>query len=281
MERDVAFQKHLQETFKLEAEEHLQGIVSGLIELEKSGSAEQQAGRVEVVFREAHSLKGAARSVGRGDVESICQAMEGVFSAMKRGEVVPAPELFDLLQRGADLLARLLESGEPPEKEKSSLRELVRALIAAKTEKVPAAPEVSPEAPPEPAPAAAPAPTPVTAPQAAQAGSAATISQQHGQPTPSEPPPPEPTPPESPPPAPPQAATAAPEPRPLPVTTAETVRVSWSKLSAVLLLSEEMLSAKLSARQRALQMREVRTAFAAWKKQWNKVSPDLQRLAVA
>ncbi|HJV64200.1 MAG TPA: hybrid sensor histidine kinase/response regulator [Geomonas sp.] len=289
MERDEAFQKHLLETFKLEAAEHLQGITSGLIELERSGSAEQRAERVEVVFRESHSLKGAARSVGRGDVESICQAMEGIFSAMKRGEVTPAPDLYDLLQRGADLLGRLLESvgRDASEDEKSSLRELVRALVAARTEKSAAArqpassappepssqavaAEVPPQATQEPAAQAAPAPSPGPAPQP---GPAAASVRQEGEPA-------LPTPPKRPT-ATREPASAASGPRPLPPAGAETVRVSWSKLSAVLLLSEEMLSAKLSARQRALQMRDLRTSFAAWKKQWNKVSPDLQKLAVS
>jgi two-component system, chemotaxis family, sensor kinase CheA len=108
MERDEDFQKHLLATFRLEADEHLSGIVSGLIEMEKGGEPGRMAELVETVFREAHSLKGAARSVGRSDIEALCQALEGLFSAMKRGEAQPAAELFDLMQRAADLLGRCL-----------------------------------------------------------------------------------------------------------------------------------------------------------------------------
>jgi two-component system chemotaxis sensor kinase CheA len=55
------------------------------------------------------------------------------------------------------------------------------------------------------------------------------------------------------------------------------VRVSTAKLSAVLLQSEEMLTAKLSAGQRAAQMREAAAAFNDWKKQWAKALPAVQK----
>ena len=44
-----------------------------LIELEKSPSDEAYLEIAETVFREAHSLKGAARSAGMGEIENIFQ----------------------------------------------------------------------------------------------------------------------------------------------------------------------------------------------------------------
>jgi two-component system chemotaxis sensor kinase CheA len=250
MERDAQFQKHLLETFRVEAEEHLKGITAGLLALEKGGSAQRQAETIESVFREAHSLKGAARSVGLAEIEALCQAMESLFAALKRQELSPSAPLCDLLQRAADLLERLLaRGGEAGEGEKSAQRELVKALLSAAK-------------PPPTTTAGAPVEAPV--PPAAGDEPAERAEEIAAAPAP---PPPEPAPERAP----------LPEAR-APQAAAETVRVSWAKLSSVLLLSEEMLSAKLATRQHALQMRGLRALFADWRKQWNKLAPGLPRL---
>ena len=61
--KDNGFLKKLLATFKVEAEEHLKTISLGLVELEKTLPPEKQLEIVETIFREAHSLKGAARAV--------------------------------------------------------------------------------------------------------------------------------------------------------------------------------------------------------------------------
>src|SRR5665647_1169192 len=126
-DKDAVFMKHLLATFKVEADEHLRKIFSGLVELEKAEASKQRTEIVEVVFREAHSLKGAARSVNLSDVEALCQAMEGVFAAMKRHEIEGSAELFDLMQQAADHLGRLLatDEGALSVEGKSLLNELV------------------------------------------------------------------------------------------------------------------------------------------------------------
>lgn len=99
--------KRLLSTFKVEAEEHLKNITSGLIELEKDLDPQVKAGIIETVFREAHSLKGAARAVNQTDIETICQSLESVFSVMKRGEIHLAPFVFDTLHQAVDILNEL------------------------------------------------------------------------------------------------------------------------------------------------------------------------------
>ncbi|HET9954374.1 MAG TPA: Hpt domain-containing protein, partial [Polyangiaceae bacterium] len=94
-----ALQRRLLATFKVEAREHLEALSRGLMDLEQA-EASAATELVETVFREVHSLKGAARSVGALDIESVCQALENIFSALKRGK----------LQRSASLLDRLLEA---------------------------------------------------------------------------------------------------------------------------------------------------------------------------
>ncbi|MEW6756054.1 MAG: Hpt domain-containing protein, partial [Candidatus Latescibacterota bacterium] len=95
-------------TFTVEAAEHLQVLSSGLLELEGEREAGRQREIVETVFREAHSLKGAARAVDLADVAGLCQSLESVLAALKRQEVALSPGLLDLLHQGVMSLAELL-----------------------------------------------------------------------------------------------------------------------------------------------------------------------------
>jgi two-component system chemotaxis sensor kinase CheA len=129
-QKENDFLKKLLATFKVEAEEHLQAITSGLLELEKTPAAERKIQIVESVFREVHSLKGAARAVNNSEIEAVCQSLEGVFAALKRKELAPSPELCDLLHPVVDALGQLLLSGEENREaaEESQLTKLIQRL---------------------------------------------------------------------------------------------------------------------------------------------------------
>jgi two-component system, chemotaxis family, sensor kinase CheA len=109
-QKQQEFQKKLLAMFKVEAQEHLQALASGLIDLEQTQDASQQLALIEKAFREAHSLKGAARAVGLSGLETVCQFLEGRFSALKRREIRPSPELLDELHRAVNQLSALLHS---------------------------------------------------------------------------------------------------------------------------------------------------------------------------
>ncbi len=106
------FIKKLRETFKIEAAEGIANMTSNLMELEKEQTETRKAELVEATFREAHSLKGAARAVNISEIESICQAMESVFSLLKNKTLSLAPGLFDLFHLAVDLLNDLLAKPE-------------------------------------------------------------------------------------------------------------------------------------------------------------------------
>lgn len=133
--RDQEFQKKLLATFKVEAAEHVQILSSGLIELEQARDRRRDE-VIETIFREAHSLKGAARAVGLTPIESICQGLESAFSAAKRKQIDFSAALFDVLHDAVDALGRLLlavgKEGSRTEKSSSAdlLRRLDRALKA-------------------------------------------------------------------------------------------------------------------------------------------------------
>jgi len=110
--QEEEFLKRLRATFKVEAEEHLHAISSGLLELEKKPAAEKQTEHIEVIFRHAHSLKGAARAVNLTEIESICQSLESFFAAWKRSDINPVPEHFDTLHRALDLIGKVIPAAD-------------------------------------------------------------------------------------------------------------------------------------------------------------------------
>lgn len=110
--RDLEFEKKLRATFRVEADEHIRAMSSGLVELEKSLTDEERATLVETIFREAHSLKGAARAVNASEIESICQSLESVFSVLKHKSLAFSAALFDVLHGCVDTIGSIVLSGE-------------------------------------------------------------------------------------------------------------------------------------------------------------------------
>jgi two-component system chemotaxis sensor kinase CheA len=243
------FLKRLRATFKIEAEEHLQAMSSGLLELEKKLPGEKQAEHIEVIFRHAHSLKGAARAVNLTEIESICQSLESFFAAWKRREINPVPEHFDTLHRAVNLIGKVIPAadGKQAAVDKMQFLALTRQLDdlgvrgqEGRIQPVGGAPQSQPVAPP---------------------ASAATI-QSHG--------------------ARPERAVASAHEVPSVVTDkaalAQTVRMSTAKLDRLLLEAEEMLSVKLTTAQRAADLRNLQAVFERWKKEWARIQPQVREL---
>ena len=93
----------LLQLFKAESEEHLAHLDEGLLRLEKSAS---DPVLLEELFREAHSLKGAARMLGLSRIEGAAHKLESQLNAARKGEA--APDLHDGLNQGLVDLRRLV-----------------------------------------------------------------------------------------------------------------------------------------------------------------------------
>ncbi|MDD2853043.1 MAG: response regulator [Desulfuromonadaceae bacterium] len=248
IDKDAEFLKKLLVTFKIEADEHLKGMYSGLFELEKGVAPERQVELVENIFREAHSLKGAARAVNQVEIESLCQVLESVFSSVKKYALPTSPGLFDLLQEALDLLTRILPDAgsERAQDDKALQRQLIGRLEEAgkgrigETEKRGNGAEEQME---EVSPIHRFSDSPI------------------------------------------QEVFTLPPLSDSPVqkvsSVSDTVRVSTSRLTSLLLQSEEMLSAKLASSQRVLDMRTAGATFGDWKKEWARVEPLVQELRVS
>ena len=116
---DKEFFDKLYVTFIQEAEEHLTVIGDGLIALEKKLSERDKTQVLEIVYRAAHSLKGASRAVDIKEIELLCHDMEGVFASVKKDELALNRELLDLLHKIIDGINDFLHA-EPQKKKACS-----------------------------------------------------------------------------------------------------------------------------------------------------------------
>src|SRR3954466_6716023 len=93
--RDAELMARLLATFQVEADEHLVSLREHLAELAVGGDAQTL---LETTFREMHTLKGAARSVGLRDVERVCASCEALLSTLTRAGTPPSPVVVELLE---------------------------------------------------------------------------------------------------------------------------------------------------------------------------------------
>lgn len=116
MNQEEEFFNKLMVIFQEEAKEHLKSLSDGLLELEKNLPEADYKEVVEKIFREAHSLKGASRSVNLKSIQEICQTLENVFAILKQKYLHLPKELFDPLYLAIEVtrkgLATKLESSE-------------------------------------------------------------------------------------------------------------------------------------------------------------------------
>ena len=164
MKLNAEFLKKLVATFLVEAREHVQELGSGLLMLEKVAGREAQQPLVETLFREMHSLKGAARAVDAGEIERLCQALEDVLGDVKAGNRPVSPDLLDTLHLATavlDQLVEALETGRP--QAVSAVATVLQNLATCRGTKPGAAPREA--APPEVQPPAAKPAVPAAAAQ--------------------------------------------------------------------------------------------------------------------
>lgn len=115
-------EKKLHETFLLEAKERIEALYSGLSELEEVLADDEKAKVIERIFREAHSLKGAARSVEVRPVENLSQAMESLFAEMKSNHSSISQDSIDKVRSAVMLIEKYINAGED---EKAGLEKIM------------------------------------------------------------------------------------------------------------------------------------------------------------
>lgn len=94
------------ELFLAEAGEHLSNL-NDLVSAVAESPAD--AGKINALFRAAHSLKGMAASMGYDPIAELAHRMEDLLSMVRAGEMPFGKEIAALLLEAADLLAVLLD----------------------------------------------------------------------------------------------------------------------------------------------------------------------------
>jgi two-component system chemotaxis sensor kinase CheA len=84
--------KELAQLFKAESAEHLARLDDGLLHLEKSPTDQAI---LEEVFRESHSMKGAARMLGLSKIETASHGLETILNTARKGETPLTPEVIE------------------------------------------------------------------------------------------------------------------------------------------------------------------------------------------
>jgi two-component system chemotaxis sensor kinase CheA len=160
-----------------EAKGHLERIASGLLLLE---STPDDQGAIDAIFREAHTMKGAAGMVGMMRVSRLSHRLEDLLVELRAGTRRSTPELTDAMLLVVDGIGRLITGPRSAEQDASDEAALERLLPSSPPAPLQEAAVVVPPSPPaappklEPAPVAeAPRPAAPPGPAAAPAPPAA------------------------------------------------------------------------------------------------------------
>ena len=87
-----------------ETEEQLQHLDEGLLTLEKKGGSDEL---LQVIFRAAHTLKGAAGMIDHNRMVSLTHALETAFDGLRKGNYSSTPELIEVCFDAVDALQLL------------------------------------------------------------------------------------------------------------------------------------------------------------------------------
>ena len=109
MTRKEEFLKRILATYRIEAEESINSMSAYLIKLEKESDDSLKKELIEVIYRSAHSLKGASRAVNLNEIESLCHAFEGVMSVARENNLTFTSTVFDILHKTVNLFSELLD----------------------------------------------------------------------------------------------------------------------------------------------------------------------------
>jgi two-component system chemotaxis sensor kinase CheA len=96
--------RQLLDTFKVELDEHVLTLNKGLLRLEQGASGEKFDSLVTELFRAAHSLKGASRTVDILDINLVAHRLEDVLGLIQHQKIRLSSQLFDLMFQAVDLI---------------------------------------------------------------------------------------------------------------------------------------------------------------------------------
>src|SRR5579883_3165220 len=117
-----------------ECREHLAGIESDLLEIERRG-ADIDEELVNKVFRAAHSIKGGAGFFDFNRIRELAHRIENVLDLIRSRKAEPAPEVVSSLLLAFDKLREMIDS--PAASEQTDITEFVATLEKLTEERLP------------------------------------------------------------------------------------------------------------------------------------------------
>ncbi len=143
--------KLLRDTFRSELEERLQVITEELLRLEKGVENETRQETLNTIFREAHSIKGAARGVGLESIGTIAHSLESMFIGLKQDNAIPRPENIDLCLEALDRMRgayNAFSTGTPADFDEKAFCSRLQQVAASEKNQLSALPSPSVQMPP-------------------------------------------------------------------------------------------------------------------------------------
>lgn len=122
--------------FLEEAEEQLQKLDDGILQLEKDPSNLEI---IKEIFRAAHTLKGSSATMGLKDVADLTHAMENLLDCLRNATAEVTPDIIDLLLESIDSLRVLISqvsAGEPMDLDTTELVQNLRAACSSDSSQV-------------------------------------------------------------------------------------------------------------------------------------------------
>ena len=259
----------LMDTFKVELEEHVTMMTQAVLTLEKGDEADNQAELLEQIFRNAHSLKGAARAVELEDIKELAHKLENLFSAAMDGTISLAGDIFDLIYESIDTFKLLMENATNGSENEINLENLLERLESAL-----AGDESSEE----------PQPLEIPVELVEQSSLQTDTSQETSdieteaekRPTSQKMNPDDPEVEASP--TIPGRFISADSSLPLPTSDGDTIRVNTSKLDALMNQSGELLVAKIIGVERFANVKAILNTINHWSKEWQNVALNSKQL---
>lgn len=121
-------------TFLDEARQYANAMGADLLELSRTDDADRRKELVVELFRTAHSLKGASRSVEQSEIERICQKLEDLLGPLRQRHEAVTPPVLAVLAASAEVIAAAvlkLRLGEPLPLSKMRESEVALARLVA------------------------------------------------------------------------------------------------------------------------------------------------------
>lgn len=116
------------ELFQIDSDEHIQRIEAGILELE---SDPKNAEVLKIIFREAHSMKGAAGLLGLKEIEGITHVLEDQLGKLTKGHTQYQASDADRIYYALDMLKLLVEEAVTGKKADVDLAKTIAILNGA------------------------------------------------------------------------------------------------------------------------------------------------------